>query len=88
MLPEQEGADLAGLAVVHVTLREHAPTRDLLAAMSSTSDRLQELIAAVTESDMDFRPAVLEQLDVKAVLLSPVDEIAESLRPFLSSRAP
>ncbi|HLQ55111.1 MAG TPA: SIS domain-containing protein [Streptosporangiaceae bacterium] len=88
VLPEQEGADLAGLAVVHVTLREHAPTRDLLAAMSSTSDRLQELIAAVTESDMDFRPEVLEQLDVKAVLLSPVDEIAESLRPFLGSRVP
>jgi glucosamine--fructose-6-phosphate aminotransferase (isomerizing) len=88
LLPEQEGADLAGLALIHVTLRDYASARDLVEAISSTSDRLQELIAAVTESDTDFQPEALAKLRVKKVLLSPIDELAEDLRRCLASEVP
>lgn len=83
-LAEQEGADLAGLALLHVTLRERASARDLVEAMSSTNDRLQEIVAAVTESENDFQPEALEQLSVKEVLLSPIDQLVEDLRPCLA----
>ena len=79
-LPLQAGVALAGVVVVHVRLRERASADDLVACLRLTPGRLDEIAAAVSETDGVFRPESLAELPPEEVLLAPVGELAARLR--------
>jgi len=79
VIPEQEGSVLGGLSVVHLDLAKTATGSQLVAALSTTGDRLDELRAAITESGLEFSADLLEGLPVEDVLLAPVDSLASVL---------
>jgi len=77
--PEQFGGEVTALSVLHVELRQPCPPADLRAAMDSVGDRTAEIIAAVTETVPAFTPEDLLALPTAAILLDPVESIAEAL---------
>lgn len=80
VVPEQEGALLSGLAVIHLELVKSASGAHLISALSTTRGRADELRAAITEAGIDFRPGLLADLPVEDVLLAPVESIAAAVR--------
>ena len=80
MVPEQQGAVLSGIAVVHLTLAKTAPGPELVAALATSSGRAEELRAAITEAGLDFDGELLAGLPVEDVLLAPVEAVAANLR--------
>jgi len=79
VVPEQEGAVLGGLSVVHLDLAKTAAGSQLVAALSTTGGRFDELRAAITEPGLEFSADLLEALPVEDVLLAPVDSLASVL---------
>jgi glucosamine--fructose-6-phosphate aminotransferase (isomerizing) len=79
VLPEQEAGEVSHLALVHLTLRDHCPVDDLVAALNSVGDRMADIVAAVTETAPSFVPDRLAELSTEDVLLAPVDWLAEQL---------
>ena len=79
LVPEQVGAHVSGLTLMHVRLVPSAPGDVLAAALDASSTRLAELTAAVTELDQAFDPASLAGLPTEQVLIAPVGEVAARL---------
>ncbi|WP_345535142.1 SIS domain-containing protein [Phytohabitans rumicis] len=77
MVPELTGTRVKALTLLHVALRERADAVHLTEVLGG--GRLEEIRAAVTETDAPFDPSVLADLPVETVLLSPVDEIARMI---------
>ena len=79
VVPEQFGGEATALSVLHVELRQPCPPADLRAAMDSVGERTAEIVAAVTETVPGFTPDDLLALPAAAILLDPVESIAEAL---------
>ncbi len=79
MVPEQIGAHVSGLTLLHVRLVPTAPAAVLAAALDATGTRLAELTAAVTELDQVFDQAALERMPAETVLIAPIPEVAAQL---------
>jgi glucosamine--fructose-6-phosphate aminotransferase (isomerizing) len=79
MVPEQVGAHVSGLTLLHVRLMPTAPAAALATALDATGTRLAELTAAVTELDQSFDQAALEQVPTETVLIAPVPEVVARL---------
>jgi glucosamine--fructose-6-phosphate aminotransferase (isomerizing) len=62
MIPEQAGAQVHALTLVHVELRERADAVHLIELLDVTGNRLEEIRAAVTETDSPFEPSVLAEV--------------------------
>ena len=86
--PEQFGGEVTALSVLHVELRQPCPSADLRAAMDSVGDRTAEIIAAVTETVPAFTPDDLLALPTAAILLDPVESIAEALARQMAQGRP
>jgi glucosamine--fructose-6-phosphate aminotransferase (isomerizing) len=79
MIPERTGARVHALTLAHVVLRERVDPAHLVELLDLTGTRLEEVRAAVTETDTRFDPAGLAALPVETVLLAPVDEVSRQL---------
>ncbi|MEV4755472.1 SIS domain-containing protein [Micromonospora sp. NPDC049559] len=79
LVPEQTGGRVNGLTLVHVALREAADPAQLTEILDLTGNRLEEIRAAVTETDLEFDGSSLARLPVETVLIGPVDEITMAL---------
>jgi glucosamine--fructose-6-phosphate aminotransferase (isomerizing) len=79
MIPEQTGARVHAITLMHVVLPDRARADDLIELLDLTGLRLEEIRAAVTERDHAFAPAELGRLPVELVLLGNVDEVAEAI---------
>ena len=79
VVPEQDGARVSHLAVVHVTLKDDSPVDDLVAVLHATGDRLADIEAAVTETSPTFEPAQLQGLSAELVLLESVESVVDQL---------
>lgn len=84
MIPEQTGARVHALTLAHVVLREGAEPAHLTELLDLTGSRLEEIRAAVTETDTTFTPAALGTLPVEMVLLAPVEEVTRALTGSVS----
>lgn len=79
VVPEQDGAEIGHVAVVHVVLRDSCSPDELAAAMESVGDRMADIVAAVTEMSPAFDLQWLSTLPAEDVLLAPVEWLAERL---------
>ncbi|MFC0003526.1 SIS domain-containing protein [Micromonospora siamensis] len=79
MVPEQVGAHVSGLTLLHVALVPAASAAALTNALQTSGTRLAEIDAAVTETEATFDPAMLEQVPVEKVLVGSVGEVAGAL---------
>jgi glucosamine--fructose-6-phosphate aminotransferase (isomerizing) len=79
MIPEQTGARVHALTIAHVVLRERVEPAHLTQLLELTGTRLEEIRAAVTETDMPFDAARLAEIPIETVLLAPIDEVTRAL---------
>ncbi|MCW2527546.1 MAG: glucosamine 6-phosphate synthetase, contains amidotransferase and phosphosugar isomerase domain [Pseudonocardiales bacterium] len=80
VVPEQEGAMVTGLSVIHLDLHKTASGAHLLAAVSTIRGRADELRASITEAGIDFNAEALADLPVEDVLLASAESVAAAVR--------
>ncbi|MEV0154230.1 SIS domain-containing protein [Micromonospora sp. NPDC050686] len=79
MVPEQVGAHVSGLTLLHVALAPAADAATLTNALQTTGTRLAEIDAAVTETEAGFDEAMLEKVPVETLLVGSVGEVTAAL---------
>nr|MDT0662827.1 SIS domain-containing protein [Micromonospora sp. DSM 115978] len=79
MIPERTGARVHALTLAHVVLRDQVDPAHLVELLDLTGSRLEEIRAAVTETDTRFESAGLAALPVETVLLAPVDQVSREV---------
>ncbi|MCW2503769.1 MAG: glucosamine 6-phosphate synthetase, contains amidotransferase and phosphosugar isomerase domain, partial [Actinomycetia bacterium] len=79
MIPEQAGARVTALTLLHLDLAERAEAGRLVELLEMTGSRLAEIRAAVTETDRTFDTAALASVPVETLLLAPVDQVAQAI---------
>jgi glucosamine--fructose-6-phosphate aminotransferase (isomerizing) len=79
LIPEQAGAQVSGLTLLHVRLADGADAPTLVAALEATGSRLAMISAGITEMDLAFDPAMLAKLPAETVLIGPVSEVVAAL---------
>jgi glucosamine--fructose-6-phosphate aminotransferase (isomerizing) len=78
MIPEQTGGRVHALTLAHVALVERAEPADLMEVLELTG-RLEEIRAAITETDTPFAATALAALPVETVLIGPVEQVVRDV---------
>jgi glucosamine--fructose-6-phosphate aminotransferase (isomerizing) len=80
MVPEIKGAEVTGLALLHVAFHDRLPAEVMRSVLQGYRDRYSALRDLVTETEPTFRDDVLAEIDVSDLLIESIQVLARHWR--------
>ena len=80
MVPEVKGAEVTGIALLHVRFHDKLPAETMRTVLHGYRDRYSALRDLVTETEPTFRDDLLGEIGVEALLIDSIQALAQRWR--------
>jgi glucosamine--fructose-6-phosphate aminotransferase (isomerizing) len=80
MVPELKGAEVTGIALLHVRFHDRLPADVMRGVLQGYRDRYSALRDLVTETEPTFRDDLLGEIDVADLLIESIQVLARRWR--------